>query len=282
MTAIGGVVRIRHFVNDYDRHPRDACNLRMLALIMRIMITGRQLVGGMMGVALLATTACSAPAPSTRSGWEDIRQQMVVKQLRERGINDERVLQAMSKVPRHLFVPESLRSSAYQDSALPIEQGQTISQPYVVALMTEAARFQPSQRVLEVGTGSGYQAAVLAELVQEVYTIELLPVLAEQARTRLSQLGYRNIQVRAGDGYQGWPEAAPFDAVVVTCGAEHVPEPLFEQLKPGGILIIPVGRTLESQVLLAITKGPRGEKQPRDLGHVRFVPLRRGSERRPE
>lgn len=249
---------------------------------MRNVIIHRQPLGWMIGMTLLVASACTAPVPSTRSVGDELRREMVMKQLQERGITDERVLQAMRKVPRHEFVPEALRTAAYQDSALPIDQGQTISQPYIVALMTEAIHPQPSQRVLEVGTGSGYQAAVLAELVKDVYTIELLPGLAEQAQARLKQLGYRNIQVRTADGYQGWPDAAPFDAVVVTCGAEHVPEPLFEQLKPGGVLVIPVGKTLETQVLYAITKGPRGEKQTRDLGPVRFVPLRRSREQRPE
>jgi protein-L-isoaspartate(D-aspartate) O-methyltransferase len=144
--------------------------------------------------------------------------------------------------------------------------------------MTEEARPRPEHRVLEIGTGSGYQAAVLAELVKEVYTIELVPALAEQAADRLKRLGYRNVRTRAGDGYKGWPEAAPFDAVVVTCGADHVPEPLFEQLKPGGVLVIPVGKTPAEQSLLAITKDAKGGRETRDLGPVRFVPFRRAGD----
>jgi protein-L-isoaspartate(D-aspartate) O-methyltransferase len=148
--------------------------------------------------------------------------------------------------------------------------------------MTEVIAPRPGQKVLEVGTGSGYQAAVLAELVGEVYTIELLPGLARQARARLERLGYRNVHVRTGDGYKGWPESAPFDAVVVTCGAEHVPEPLFEQLKVGGMMVIPVGEAGGVQSLRLIQKGPRGEPQARDLLPVRFVPLRRPGDGRPE
>src|SRR5262249_12380288 len=161
--------------------------------------------------------------------------------IKARGIKDQRVLRAMAKVPRHEFVPEAVRDASYQDRPLPIGQGQTISQPYIVALMTEAVSLRSTHRVLEARTGSGYQAAVLADSVKEVYTIELLPGLAKQARARLERLGYNNVKVRAGDGYKGWQEAGPFDAVLVTCGADHVPEPLFEQLKPGGVLVIPVG-----------------------------------------
>jgi protein-L-isoaspartate(D-aspartate) O-methyltransferase len=200
---------------------------------------------------------------------------MVEEQIKARGVRDERVLTAMGKVPRHEFVPEDQRADAYRDGPLPIGEGQTISQPYIVALMTEEARPRPGHRVLEIGTGSGYQAAVLAELVKEVYTIELEPALAGQAKDRLERLGYRNVHTRTGDGYKGWPGAAPFDAVVVTCGADHVPEPLFEQLKPGGVLVIPVGKAPAEQSLLAITKDETGGRTTRDLGPVRFVPFRR-------
>jgi protein-L-isoaspartate(D-aspartate) O-methyltransferase len=203
---------------------------------------------------------------------------MVEGQMAARGIKSERVLEAMRRVPRHEFVPEHLRPRAYDDAPLPIGQGQTISQPYIVAYMTEAIDPQPGQRVLEVGTGSGYQAAVLAELVGEVYSVELLPALADEAKARLARLGYNNVKVKSGDGYLGWPEAAPFDAVVVTCGAKHVPEPLFEQLKPGGKMVIPVGAAGDEQSLRLIVKGPRGERQDRELLPVRFVPLRRADE----
>jgi protein-L-isoaspartate(D-aspartate) O-methyltransferase len=188
----------------------------------------------------------------------------------------------MGRVPRHEFVSERMRDLAYEDFPLPIDEGQTISQPYIVAFMTQAIEPQRKQRVLEVGTGSGYQAAVLAELVDEVYTVELLPGLARQARARLDRLGYRNIRLRTGDGYLGWPEAAPFDAILVTCGADHVPKPLFTQLKRGGKLVIPVGPASRTQWLRVITKGPKDERQERDLIPVRFVPLRRASEIPPE
>ncbi|MCI0377743.1 MAG: protein-L-isoaspartate(D-aspartate) O-methyltransferase [Gemmataceae bacterium] len=221
-----------------------------------------------------ATTPTQEKKDSAAAKWDTQRRQMVEEQLMARKIKDAKVLQAMGRVPRHEFVPEDCRDLAYRDGPLPIGQGQTISQPYIVALMTEAAAPKPGQKMLEVGTGSGYQAAILADLGVEVYSIELLPKLAEEAATRLKRLGYAKVQTRTGDGYLGWPEAAPFDAVVVTCGADHVPAPLFEQLKPGGVLVIPVGKTGD-QVLRVITKGPKGEKQVRELGPVRFVPLRR-------
>jgi protein-L-isoaspartate(D-aspartate) O-methyltransferase len=194
---------------------------------------------------------------------------MVEQQIQARGIQDESVLKAMGRVPRHEFVPKAERTNAYRDAPLPIGHGQTISQPYIVALMTAESRPRSEHRVLEIGTGSGYQAAVLAELV---------PALAADAKERLKVLGYSNVQTRAGDGYKGWPEAAPFDAVVVTCGADHVPEPLVEQLKPGGVLVIPVGKTPDEQSLLVITKDARGGRTTRDLGPVRFVPFRRAGD----
>jgi protein-L-isoaspartate(D-aspartate) O-methyltransferase len=224
------------------------------------------------GAVLLAAAACAARDPD----WATLRGRMVEDQIKARGVKDERVLKAMATVPRHEFVPEKERAAAYRDGPLPIGQGQTISQPYIVALMTAEAEPKPGHRVLEVGTGSGYQAAVLAELVEEVYTVELVPALADQAKDRLKGLGYKNVHTKTGDGYKGWPAAAPFDAVVVTCGADHVPGPLFEQLKPGGVLVIPVGKTQAEQSLLAITKDEKGGRQTRDLGPVRFVPLRRG------
>jgi protein-L-isoaspartate(D-aspartate) O-methyltransferase len=235
----------------------------------------RLLAIGTAGAILFTATACAAQDQD----WARFRARMVEQQIKARGIKDQRVLQAMAKVPRHEFVPADVRADAYRDGPLPIGQGQTISQPYIVALMTLEARTRPGHRVLEIGTGSGYQAAVLAELVQEVYTIELVPVLADQAKARLVRLGYKNIHAKAGDGYKGWPEAAPFDAVVVTCGADHVPEPLFEQLKPGGVLVIPVGKAPAEQSLLAITKDDRGGRSTRNLGPVRFVPFRRAGDK---
>jgi protein-L-isoaspartate(D-aspartate) O-methyltransferase len=228
--------------------------------------------------AALAACSCSTGEPLSGGSWEGQRKRMVEQQLARRGIKNERVLAALGKVPRHEFVPADRQAEAYGDHALPVGQGQTISQPYIVAYMTEVIDPRPGQKVLEVGTGSGYQAAVLAELVGEVYTIELLPELAATARKRLERLGYRNVHVKAGDGYLGWPDKAPFDAVVVTCGAKEVPEPLFEQLKPGGKLVIPVGEVAAGQTLRVITRGPGGKREVRDLLPVRFVPLRRAGE----
>lgn len=199
----------------------------------------------------------------------------MVDQLAQRDIRDRRVLDAMRKVPRHRFVPESEQRLAYADAPLPIGEDQTISQPYVVALMTQAVRPKASDRALEVGTGSGYQAAVLAELVDHVYSIEIEPTLAAGAQRTLEALGYRNVTVRVGDGYAGWPEHAPFDIIVVTAAPDHVPEPLLEQLKPGGRMILPVGPRSLSQQLRLIEKDGSGKFRTRDLSPVRFVPLRR-------
>jgi len=185
------------------------------------------------------------------------------------------VQRAMEKVPRHRFVPPSLVDSAYVDRPLPIGMGQTISQPFIVALMTELSDPAPEARVLEVGTGSGYQAAVLAECVARVHTIEIVAPLGERARALLAELGYRNVDVRIGDGYQGWPDAAPFDAIVVTAAPDHVPEPLVDQLKPEGRMVIPVGREGGIQQLLVITKDRDGRAVTRRTISVRFVPLTR-------
>jgi protein-L-isoaspartate(D-aspartate) O-methyltransferase len=222
------------------------------------------------------TYSCAAESPP-KSGWAALRHEMVTSQMRERDIQNEAVLAAMERVPRHEFVPEAYRRLAYADQPLPIGHRQTISQPYIVAFMTQAIDPQPRQRVLEIGTGSGYQAAVLAELVGDVYTIELIPDLAKQAAARLKKLGYRNIHAKTGDGYQGWPEKAPFDAIVVSCGAQHVPEPLFKQLKRGGKMVIPVGEAGKGQWLRIITKREDGTQLSRDLIPVQFVPLRRES-----
>jgi protein-L-isoaspartate(D-aspartate) O-methyltransferase len=185
------------------------------------------------------------------------------------------VLAAIGRVPRHRFVPEALAGSAYRDRPLPIGAGQTISQPFIVALMTDLVEPAPGMRVLEVGTGSGYQAAVLAECVAHVYSIEIVEALGLKARALLSDLGYRNVDVRIGDGYAGWPDAAPFDAIVVTAAPEHVPQPLVDQLAPGGRMVIPVGATGETQNLLVITKGADGKAVTRRVLPVRFVPLTR-------
>jgi protein-L-isoaspartate(D-aspartate) O-methyltransferase len=200
------------------------------------------------------------------------RQAMVEHDIKGRGVNNSRLLQVMARVPRHLFVSERYRWQAYDDHPLPIAEGQTISQPYVVALMTEALHLKPSDRVLEIGTGSGYQAAVLAELVQSVYTVEIRKPLADSAAKLLAELGYRNVRVRYGDGYFGWEEAAPFDAIIVTTAANHIPPPLIRQLKDGGRLILPLGSTVYSQNLTLVTR--KGERlNVEQLGSVAFVPM---------
>jgi protein-L-isoaspartate(D-aspartate) O-methyltransferase len=198
------------------------------------------------------------------------RDNMVEVQIRARGVNDEKVLAAMRKVPRHLFVPEELRTFSYGDEPLPIGEGQTISQPYIVAYMTQALRLSGGEKVLEVGTGSGYQTAVLAEIVRQVFTIELLGVLSERARALLQALGYSNIGSKAGDGTLGWEENAPFDAIMVTAAASAVPKKLQEQLGPKGRMIIPVG--VGFQELFIITR-ERGDFRKKKLLPVRFVPL---------
>lgn len=200
------------------------------------------------------------------------RQVMIERDLKGRGIRDPRVLGAMAKVPRHLFVEPAYQKQAYDDHPLPIAEGQTISQPYVVALMTEAINPQPTDRVLEIGTGSGYQAAVLAEIVREVFTIEIRKPLAETAERRLRTLGYTNVRVKYGDGYFGWEDQAPFDAILITASANHIPPPLIKQLKEGGRLILPLGSTLYYQVLTLATK-VKGQLDVRELGSVLFVPM---------
>jgi protein-L-isoaspartate(D-aspartate) O-methyltransferase len=195
---------------------------------------------------------------------------MVEEQLRALDISSPRVLEAMRRVPRHLFVPEPVRSEAYGDRPLPIGHDQTISQPYIVAFMTQALELEPSHRVLEIGTGSGYQAAVLAELAQTVYTIEIVAPLAERARRSLTMLGYRNIDVRTGNGYLGWPERAPFDRIIVTAAPPDIPSALVEQLKVGGLMAIPVGTTSQELRILRRTKS--GLDTLKTLP-VRFVPM---------
>jgi protein-L-isoaspartate(D-aspartate) O-methyltransferase len=217
------------------------------------------------------TLACSpAPQASRDADPARAREAMVASQIEERGVRDPKTLAAMRKVQRHLFVPPVLAGQAYADHPLPIGQGQTISQPYIVAFMTEALGLRGGEKVLEVGTGSGYQAAVLAEIADRVFTIEIVAPLAEEARARLARLGYRNVEVRAGDGYQGWPEHAPFDAVMVTAAAPRIPEPLKAQLKEGGRLVIPVGE--EYQELIVVTRRGSDYAERRVLP-VRFVPM---------
>jgi len=196
---------------------------------------------------------------------------MVEKQIISRGIDDQRVINAMLKVPRHLFVPDDYRHYAYSDTPVPIGHGQTISQPYIVALMTEELNVSNADRVLEIGTGSGYQAAILAEIVKEVYSIEIVKPLGESAGARLEELGYKNVKVMVGDGYLGWPEHAPFDRIIVTCAPTDIPEPLVDQLQEGGIMMIPVG-TAGFQYLYRVKKY-MGEAETEEVIPVSFVPL---------
>ena len=226
-------------------------------------------------VALVACSMNHSPSQSTES-YEVARERMVTEQIAARGIRDPRVLEAMSSVPRHELVPEALRDRAYTDTALPIGRGQTISQPYIVALMTEFLRVSEGDKVLEVGTGSGYQSAVLAQMGADVYTIEIVPELAEQARADLERLGYAGVQFRTGDGYRGWEEEAPFAAIIVTAAPDHVPEPLVEQLAVGGRMILPVGRWY--QELMLITRDEKNVNRQELIG-VRFVPMRGEAER---
>ncbi|MCR4395763.1 MAG: protein-L-isoaspartate(D-aspartate) O-methyltransferase [Candidatus Saccharicenans sp.] len=207
---------------------------------------------------------------SQDSTYDRERKDMVEYQIRRRGVRDKKVLRAMLKVPRHLFVPEQLRELAYGDEPLPIGEGQTISQPYIVAYMTEALRLHGREKVLEIGTGSGYQTAVLAEIVREVYTVELIPELSRQAQEVLQKLGYRNIHFRVSDGTRGWPEEAPFEAILVTAAPPAVPPSLVEQLKIGGQMVIPVGTDFQELVL--VTRKEQGWEEQRLIG-VRFVPL---------
>jgi len=203
---------------------------------------------------------------------------MVQEQIFARGVRDPRVLQALRKVPRHRFVPPAMQPAAYDDSALPIGLGQTISQPYVVAFMTEALELKPQNRVLEIGTGSGYQAAVLSLLVREVYSMEIVEPLGREAEARLKKMGYANVHVRIGDGYRGWPEAAPFDAIIVTAAPPDVPPELVAQLRPEGRMMVPVGRYLQDLVRLRRT--PKGLERE-SLLPVRFVPMVPGGETAP-
>lgn len=227
------------------------------------------------GCARVGNSEDSSPAQTQRAEpvpdrFAEQRSRMVEGQIQARGVQDRRVLAAMRKVPRHRFVPPAEAHLAYADHPLPIGFEQTISQPYIVGYMSEAAELTPQKKVLEIGTGSGYQAAILGELAREVYTIEIIPELAERARNTLAELGYRNVHVRAGNGYLGWPEQAPFDAIVVTAAPDEVPQPLIDQLAVNGKMVIPVGTG--EQEMLVITKTPAGVVQRRTMP-VRFVPM---------
>src|SRR5437870_434927 len=222
-------------------------------------------------IATLAATACG------QSDFAAERQRMVRQQLVARGINDARVLGAITKVPREEFVPPESRAASYEDGPLPIGHGQTISQPYIVAFMTEQLRLKPSDRVLEIGTGSGYQAAILAELVSEIYSVEIVEPLARAAEATLQRLGYKNVHVKIGDGYKGWPEKAPFDAIIVTCAPDKVPQPLTDQLKDGGRMVIPVGERFAQELYLLEKKN--GQLKESVTLPVRFVPMLREAEK---
>jgi protein-L-isoaspartate(D-aspartate) O-methyltransferase len=224
------------------------------------------------GLVLLGVVA-RAPAQPARDGE---RRAMVAQQVADRGVRDSATLRAMIAVPRHAFVPAALQRSAYADRPLPIGHGQTISQPYIVGYMTALLGLDRRSRVLEIGTGSGYQAAILAEIAAEVYTVEIIAELAVSAEERLARLGYAGVHVRRGDGFNGWPEAAPFDAIIVTAAAGFVPPPLIDQLKPGGRLVIPVGSVYGAQNLVLVEKAADGSVTTRTLLPVVFVPLVRG------
>jgi protein-L-isoaspartate(D-aspartate) O-methyltransferase len=229
-------------------------------------------------LAAAAVSCTPAAAPHDERTPAAARERMVMEQIETRDVRDPRTLAAMRTVARHLFVPQESVRLAYEDHPLPIGHGQTISQPYIVAFMTEALGLKGGETVLEVGTGSGYQAAVLAEIAAKVYTIEIVEPLAREAELRLRRLGYANVEVRAGDGYQGWPEAAPFDGIMVTAAAPRIPEALKQQLKDGGRLVIPVGD--DSQELIVVTRhGSRFAE--RSVLPVRFVPMT-GEVRRPK
>jgi len=251
---------------DFARNDNELCRVRRIPQFLIL-------------AAFVATGCGQKPATGPQSRDFAIeRQRMVQEQLMPRGIHDERVLAAMSKVPREEFVPQDVRAESYTDGPVPIGHGQTISQPFIVAFMTEQLRPSAKDRVLEIGTGSGYQAAILTELVAEVYTIEIIETLAKNAEATLERLGYKNVHVKVGDGYKGWPEHAPFDAVIVTCAPDHVPQPLVDQLKEGGRMIIPVGGFGDQELYLLEKKN--GQLEQRAVLPVRFVPMAGEAEER--
>lgn len=227
--------------------------------------------GGWPAALLILFLPAAAAAPVDR--YESERNAMVIRQLQGRDIQSPVVLRVMRKVPRHLFVPEEIRGSAYHDGPLPIGYGQTISQPYIVAFMSEQLDLDPTHKVLEIGTGSGYQAAVLGELAGEVYTIEIVEELGMQARRTLAEQGYTNVHVRIGNGYLGWPEEAPFDRIILTAAPEQLPEVLVEQLKPGGRLVAPVGPRFGTQHIIVLDKSRDGKINRRSVLPVAFVPM---------
>ena len=240
---------------------------------------GRILLGCAVVVAI-ALAVLTGPAQSQREGWDSQRVRMVRQQIEARGVRDPRVLEAMRTVRRERFVPESIRTYAASDSPLPIGFEQTISQPYIVAYMTEMLALDSDHRVLEIGTGSGYQTAVLATLCDHVYSIEIVPELAERSAKILQELDYRNVSVRLGDGYLGWPEHAPYDRIIVTAAPPQLPQALVDQLATQGRLVAPVGRNPDAQKIVLVTKDARGNVRQQDQLPVRFVPMVRGTDRR--
>lgn len=244
---------------------------------------GKATAAALMGACWVLLNCGCARSEDTDKGlgakYAVLRERMVQQDIAARGVSDKLVLQAMRKVERHKFVPAHLRAQAYADHPLPIGEDQTISQPYIVAFMTEQMGLKGGEKVLEIGTGSGYQAAILAEIAKEVYTIEIVPVLGKRAEALLKELGYKNVHVRVGDGYKGWPEYAPFDAVIVTCAPDHIPQPLMDQLKVGGRIIIPVGEQWLGQELVLVTKTEKGI-QKKSVLPVRFIPMTGEAERK--
>lgn len=260
----------------------DALYINIIGIVMLRMFTRAAFLPPFLAVLVLAAVMNSGAEPGMPSGGptqegpeRKLRERMVREQIAGRGVKDAAVLRAMREVPRHQYVPGRLRGLAYEDQPLPIGHGQTISQPYVVAFMTEIIRPKKEHVVLEIGTGSGYQAAVLSRIVKRVYTVEIVEALAGSAAERLKELGCTNVKVRHGDGYHGWKEHAPYDAIVVTAAAEHIPPPLLAQLKEGGSMIIPVGSQYRTQYLMLVEKRG-GEARTSTLMPVRFVPLTRG------
>lgn len=240
---------------------------------------GRILLGCAV-VVVIALAVLTGPAQSQREGWDSQRVRMVRQQIEARGVRDPRVLEAMRKVRRERFVPEPVRTYSASDTPLPIGFDQTISQPYIVAYMTELLELDGDHRVLEIGTGSGYQAAVLATLCDHVYSIEIVPELAERSAKILQELDYRNVSVRLGDGYLGWPEHAPFDRIILTAAPPELPQALVDQLAPQGRLVAPVGRNPDAQKIVLVTKDASGNVRRRNQLPVRFVPMVRGSDGR--
>lgn len=233
---------------------------------------GKALIFFLLPAAIIGfTIVASFPETNSQIDFQSMREKMVETQIKARGVKDSRVLAALLKVERHRFVPPEYSNLAYNDHPLPIGEGQTISQPYIVALMTELLALQGGERVLEIGTGSGYQAAILAELAGEVYSIEIVEPLALKAKELLAQLGYRNVKVKAGDGYLGWPSAAPFDAIIITCAPDHIPQPLIEQLKEGGRMVVPVGSAYSQGLKLIVKRA--GKIESTEIIPVRFVPM---------